>query len=108
MKPDYEKLTVEEAYQLGLARKIGIPGLASASPLANGKTAVGVSYAQPSNNGAFVSLADLYPSLTEAEKAMTVAQYLKTKKPKNTIIWILAVIGLVLMTYVGLMLAGIV
>ena len=108
MKPDYEKLTVEEAYQSGLARRVGIPGLAAASPLANGKTAIGVSYDQPSNNGTFVSLADLYPSLTDTEKAMTVAQYLKTKKPKNTIIWILAVIGLALVIYVGLMLAGVV
>ena len=103
-KVDYSKLTVEEAYHSGLAKRIGIPSLSSMSPQANGATPVGIHYKQPSNNGNYVTIADLYPSLSDEEKAMTVEEFLASKKPKNTLIWVLLVLAivLILLSYLGI------
>lgn len=106
MKEEYENLTVEEAYQTGVAKKIGIPSLAGTNPLANGKTGIGINYEQPSNNGAFVSLADLYSNMSDEERLMTVAQFLKTKNPSNKILWILGFVGLIFIAIAAFMLFG--
>jgi len=89
------RLTVEEAYQSSKAKKITIPGLAAGNPQVGARM---YDYQQPSNNGGFVSLDMLYPSLSEEEKAMTVEAFLKSRKPKNHVIWILAVLALIFMT----------
>ncbi|MDR0298720.1 MAG: hypothetical protein LBI13_01330 [Streptococcaceae bacterium] len=89
MKPEYENLTIEEIYNNGLARKIGVPKFSwtFATPMV-------YSISQPINNRGQITIEELYSSLTENEKKMTVSQYLDSKKPSNRIFWILGGISL--------------
>ncbi|MCL9638862.1 hypothetical protein ABUK63_03520 [Lactococcus lactis] len=84
MKPEYENMTVEETYYNGLAKKIGVPKFSwtFATPLT-------YSVDQPINNRGQITIDDLYSSLTDEEKKMTVKEYLSSKKSSNKIFWML-------------------
>ncbi|WP_442773948.1 hypothetical protein [Lactococcus hircilactis] len=88
MKPEYENLTIEEVYNNGLAKKIGVPKFSwtFATPMV-------YSIDKPINNRGQITIDELYSSLTDEEKKMTVAQYLDSKKPSNTIFWILGAVS---------------